>query len=66
MKSDQTQHVEFIAVAKLKMAELTEKLIEHVKNVVLYDMSHADYKNIRIKNKVWDEIAKEMGNYTGK
>ncbi|KAL1488157.1 hypothetical protein ABEB36_015115 [Hypothenemus hampei] len=48
------------------MDDFTEKLIEHVKKYnVLYDMSHADYKNIRIKNKVWDEIAKDMGKHTG-
>ncbi|KAL1489745.1 hypothetical protein ABEB36_013680 [Hypothenemus hampei] len=48
------------------MEDFTEKLIEHVKKYnVLYDMSHADYKNIRIKNKVWDEIAKDMGKHNG-
>ncbi|KAL1492365.1 hypothetical protein ABEB36_010623 [Hypothenemus hampei] len=48
------------------MADLTEKLIEYVKqHNVLYDMSHADYKNVRIKNKVWDAIAKEIGNHSG-
>lgn len=50
------------------MADFTEKLIEHVKkHNVLYDMSHPEYKNVRIKNKVWDQIAKEMGiKHTGK
>lgn len=51
----------------LEMADWTEKLIEYVKqHDVLYNMSHADYKNVRIKNKVWDEIAKQMGKHTGK
>lgn len=34
-----------------------EKLIELVKlHKVLYDLSHPEYKNIRKKNKIWDEI----------
>ena len=45
----------------------TEKLIELVKShQVLYDMSHADYKNIRIKDKVWSTIANELGHNSGK
>jgi len=38
-----------------------EKLIEVVKNYpIIYDMSHRDYKNIRKKNKIWDEIGNEI------
>ncbi|XP_044745535.1 uncharacterized protein LOC123307339 [Coccinella septempunctata] len=44
----------------------TEKLIEEVKrHRELYDMSSPEYKNVRLKNKIWDDIAKEMGGYTG-
>lgn len=36
---------------------VTEQLIEKVKEYpILYDLSHADYKNVRKKDKVWDEI----------
>ncbi|KAL1488292.1 hypothetical protein ABEB36_015241 [Hypothenemus hampei] len=45
------------------MEDFTEKLIEHVKKYNVLYMSYADYKNIRIKNKVWDEIAKDMGKH---
>ncbi|XP_050305347.1 uncharacterized protein LOC126742654 [Anthonomus grandis grandis] len=46
------------------MADFTEEFIEHVKkHDVLFDMAHRDYKNVRIKNKVWDDIAKDMGNH---
>ncbi|XP_050515031.1 transcription factor Adf-1-like [Diabrotica virgifera virgifera] len=39
----------------------TEKLIELVKKYpILYDLSHEDYKNIRKKDKIWDEIGQEM------
>ncbi|XP_050502175.1 transcription factor Adf-1-like [Diabrotica virgifera virgifera] len=39
----------------------TEKLIELVKKyLILYDLSHEDYKNIRKKDKIWDEIGQEM------
>lgn len=50
------------------MTDITELLIENVKtHHVLFDLSHPEYKNVRIKNKVWDEIAKNMGlKHTGK
>jgi hypothetical protein len=45
----------------------TEKLIELVKiHPSLYDLSHKDYKNMRKKDKVWEQIgveAKENGNW---
>lgn len=41
------------------MENFTEKVIEAVKShAILYDYSHPDFKNIRKKNKVWDEIGK--------
>lgn len=43
------------------MDNFTERLIENVKkHHVLFDLSHPDYKNVRIKNKIWDKIAKDM------
>lgn len=45
-----------------KPENITEKLIECVKGYrVLYDLSHPDYKNIRTKNKTWDEVGNLMG-----
>ena len=39
----------------------TEKLIELVKICpILYDVSHEDYKNVRKKNKVWEQIGAEL------
>ncbi|XP_050311572.1 transcription factor Adf-1-like [Anthonomus grandis grandis] len=39
------------------MNTTTEQLIELIKkHRILYDLSHPEYKNTRIKNKVWDEI----------
>lgn len=39
----------------------TEMLIEFVKKYpILYDLSHEDYKNIRKKDKLWDEIGQEI------
>ncbi|XP_045467019.1 transcription factor Adf-1-like [Harmonia axyridis] len=38
-----------------------QKIIELVrKHPILYDLSHEDYKNIRKKDKIWDEIGKEI------
>ncbi|XP_028131407.2 uncharacterized protein LOC114327103 [Diabrotica virgifera virgifera] len=38
-----------------------EKLIEIVKkHDIFFDMSHPDYKNVRIKNKIWDQIGNEL------
>lgn len=49
------------------MEKSTEQLIEKVKNhPILYDLTNSDYKNIKKKDKVWDEIALELGNVTGK
>lgn len=43
------------------MAGLTEMLIESVeKYPILYDFSHEDYKNIRKKGKLWDEIGQAI------
>lgn len=43
-----------------------EQLIEIVRNYpILYDLCHAEYKNFKKKNKIWDEIGKGMGK-TGK
>jgi len=40
---------------------LTEKLIELVKIYpILYDLSHEDYKNVRKKDKVWEQIGVEL------
>ncbi|KAJ8934440.1 hypothetical protein NQ318_003835 [Aromia moschata] len=45
---------------------LTEKLIELVKKYpILYDLSHEEYKNVRKKDKVWEQIGAEL-NDTGK
>ena len=39
----------------------TEKLIQLVKNYrILYDLSHENYKNVKKKDKIWDEIGKEL------
>ena len=39
----------------------TEKLIELVKIYpILYDLSHEDYKNVRKKEKVWEQIGVEL------
>lgn len=43
------------------MNNSTERLIKQVKrHEVLFNLSHPDYRNVRIKNKIWDEIAKDM------
>lgn len=43
------------------MANIIEILIDKVKKYpIIYDLSHPNYKNIRDKNKVWDEIGKEL------
>lgn len=43
------------------MANNIELLIEKVKQCpVIYDLSHPDYKNVKGKNKIWDEIGKEL------
>jgi len=35
----------------------TEKLIESVKIYpILYDLSHEDYKNVRKKDKAWEQM----------
>ncbi|KAL1492138.1 hypothetical protein ABEB36_012626 [Hypothenemus hampei] len=48
------------------MDNSTEKLIEHVKkHSILFDLSHPEYKNVRAKHKVWDQIAKDMQLRTG-
>ena len=48
------------------MAQQTEILIQTVQNYpVLYDTSHADYKNTRIKNRIWDNIAEIIGDSDG-
>lgn len=40
---------------------IAEQLIEKVKEYpILYDLSHKDYKNVRKKDKIWDDIAAEM------
>lgn len=40
---------------------LTEKLIEFVKQYpILFDLSHKDYKNVRIKDKIWEEIGIQL------
>lgn len=39
----------------------TEKLIELVKIYpILYDLSHEDYKNVRKKDKAWEQIGVEL------
>jgi len=39
----------------------TEKLIEFVKIYpILYDSSHENYKNVRKKDKVWEQIGVEL------
>ncbi|XP_045474907.1 uncharacterized protein LOC123680831 [Harmonia axyridis] len=43
------------------MAISSELLIEHVKkHEVMFNTTHPDYKNLRLKNKLWEKIAKEM------
>jgi hypothetical protein len=38
-----------------------EKLIEFVKIYpILYDLSHEDYKNVRKKDNVWEQIGVEL------
>ena len=45
---------------KFAMAN-TEKLIELIKKYpILYDLSHEEYKNVRKKDKAWDEIGEEL------
>lgn len=45
----------------------TELFIQTVQNYpVLYDTSHKNYKNNRIKNKIWDSIAEIIGQSDGK
>lgn len=40
----------------------TEKLVEIIKKYsIIYDLTHPDYKNIRKKDKVWEEIGLELG-----
>lgn len=40
----------------------TEILIENVRqHLILYDLSHGEYKNIKKKDKIWDEIALSVG-----
>ena len=40
---------------------LTEKLIELVKIYpILYDLTHEDYRNVRKKKKVWQQIGVEL------
>nr|CAD7602458.1 unnamed protein product [Timema genevievae] len=44
------------------MSSVTEKLIEIVKlHAVIFDLSHPDYKNIRNKSKIWEEIGRSLG-----
>ncbi|CAG9766009.1 unnamed protein product [Ceutorhynchus assimilis] len=39
----------------------TEKLIELVKKYpILYDLGNPDYKNIRKRDKIWDQIGAEL------
>jgi hypothetical protein len=39
----------------------TELLVECVrKHPTLYDMSNEDYRNVRKKDQLWDEIGKEL------
>ncbi|CAH1113781.1 unnamed protein product [Psylliodes chrysocephalus] len=48
------------------MSAMEEKLIEAVRDRnILYDTSHPDYMKIKIKLKIWDEIAKEIGMQSG-
>nr|CAH7719377.1 unnamed protein product [Callosobruchus chinensis] len=40
---------------------ITERLIEKVKEYpILYDLGHEDYKNVRKKDKIWDEIGTKL------
>lgn len=53
--------------ALFSMSAMEEKLIEAVRDRnILYDTSHPDYMKIKIKLKIWDEIAKEIGMQSGK
>lgn len=55
----------FVAVFILEMGK-TEQLIELVRNHrILYDLAHEDYRNIRKKDNIWDQIGTELGE-TGK
>jgi hypothetical protein len=48
------------------MAELTEKLIEKVREYVfLYDTGHPEYKNLVKKSEAWRDISEEL-NQTSK
>ncbi|KAK7863491.1 hypothetical protein R5R35_010522 [Gryllus longicercus] len=43
-----------------------ERLIELVKRFpILYDLHHEDYKNSHKKNRIWDEIGKEINETVG-
>jgi len=49
-----------LVVSDFPMA-FTEKLIELVKIYpILYDLSHEDYKNVRKKDKAWEQIGVEL------
>ena len=49
-----------LVVSDFPMA-FSEKLIELVKIYpILYDLSHKDYKNVRKKDKVWEQIGVEL------
>ncbi|KAG8309546.1 hypothetical protein J6590_082953 [Homalodisca vitripennis] len=43
------------------MSCITEHLLEVVYTYpVLYDLNHKDYKNIRKKDKIWEDIGKTL------
>ena len=43
------------------MPSSTEQLIESVKKYpILYDLGNSEYKNIRKRDKIWDEIGVEL------
>nr|CAD7579787.1 unnamed protein product [Timema californicum] len=59
---DRCPHQSVSRVLELKMSSVTEKLIEIVKlHGVIFDLSHPDYKNIRNKSKIWEEIGRSLG-----
>ena len=57
MSDDETEKQTEEAAEKLKA-----NLIEAVSlNAILYDKSHAEYKNTRKCNKIWKTIVKDLG-----
>lgn len=52
---------EFSSANSQQSGVFIEQLMEYVYTYpVLYDLNHKDYKNIRKKDRIWEDIGKEM------